>query len=369
MKKQFVIIGIAVILVAVGLSGCNKQTNTQTNNQISNNTEPPTDTKICYYDWITETTDHIGNYYSSLDEYQYEAKPGYIFSIVTFKIFNQAIQSVSTNPWNWEMIVNSVSYSHHTATYDNEIGHTTVDIGKGGYFETKIVFEIPKSTTTGTLVYTGLYGPKMERDDTLITELPPPPDYSSSIEIIDSNYYMYVGFAHFFGVAKNTYTKSVSFIKISFTLYNENNNVIDTEWTYANKLVVKSGDTTTFDLLHEGSFHHYTITVVSASDSFWEPYQDLIIQDHILNEASEYISGSITGNIKNTGTKYLEFVDISAILYDSSGKMIGINTDNVMYLDAGQSETFEIYLFDQDRMPDTTVASYKLEVFDTSLPS
>jgi len=123
---------------------------------------------ICRWDFKVRTTTHIGEYYQYLKEYQYEAREGYTFAIVTIRIVNNASKTVSTNPWNWEMIINGVEYSHHTATYDDEINHITVDVGKGGDITTEVVYEIPADATFYELKYTGLFPPKMVHDDTLL---------------------------------------------------------------------------------------------------------------------------------------------------------------------------------------------------------
>ena len=123
---------------------------------------------VCRWDFKVRTTDHIGNYYQYLKEYQWEAREGYIFAIVTIRIVNNASKTVSTNPWNWRMVINGVEYLHHTATYDDEINQITVDVGKGGDVTTEIVYEIPADATSYELKYTGLFPPKMVRDDTLL---------------------------------------------------------------------------------------------------------------------------------------------------------------------------------------------------------
>lgn len=123
---------------------------------------------VCRWDFKVRTTDHVGEYYQYLNKYQWEAREGYIFAIVTIRIVNNASKTVSTNPWNWEMVINGVEYSHHIATYDDEINHITVDVGKGGDATTEIVYEIPAGATSYKLKYTGLFPPKMVHDDTLL---------------------------------------------------------------------------------------------------------------------------------------------------------------------------------------------------------
>ena len=78
----------------------------------------------------------------------------------------------------------------------------------------------------------------------------------------------------------------------------------------------------------------------------------------------EYGSQTIEGSIKNIGTEYADFPSVTAILYDNNGKIIGVPTGYIsgMGMYSGQSESFEIYLFDFQRVPDTTIAKYNLEI-------
>jgi len=114
----------------------------------------------CKWDYSIEYTDFVG--YSM-------AKNNFDFAIITLRIKNYAERSISTNPWNWELEVDNVTYSHSSETYSDEINCTVAEIGTGGSIITQMVFEVPEDRhTSPKFKYTGLFPPKMVRDDTLL---------------------------------------------------------------------------------------------------------------------------------------------------------------------------------------------------------
>jgi len=123
---------------------------------------------VCRYDFSVSTTTHIGQYYESLDEYQWEASAGNKFAVVTIRIVNDAEKSVSTNAFYWTLTVSGVGYTAHTATWDDSIGYQVVDVGKGADFTTKVVYEVPASASSYFLSYQGYDAPKMAQDSSLL---------------------------------------------------------------------------------------------------------------------------------------------------------------------------------------------------------
>jgi len=114
----------------------------------------------CRWDYSIEYTDFVG--YGM-------AKNNFDFAIVTLRIENYAERSINTNPWNWELEIDNVTYSHSSETYSDEINCTVAEIGTGGSITTQMVFEVPEDRhSSPKLKYTGLFPPKMVRDDTLL---------------------------------------------------------------------------------------------------------------------------------------------------------------------------------------------------------
>lgn len=122
---------------------------------------------VCYYDFEFTTTTHIGDYYSSLGIYQYEASTGYKFAIATVYVENYAYSSVYTSPIYWELYVNNVAYSYDLSTFDDSINSASVTVGNGGSYTFQVVYEIPESAMTASLSYDN-YLPAMIHDGSLI---------------------------------------------------------------------------------------------------------------------------------------------------------------------------------------------------------
>jgi len=122
---------------------------------------PTTSSAACHIDFKVTTTQHIGEYYSSLGVYQNEAGAGMKYAIYEITVVNGADKSLSLNAYFWESVISGVTYQHSVATYDSSIGYQSVDVGKGGTFTTKIVFEVPSSSSLFSLRYTGLDPPRI----------------------------------------------------------------------------------------------------------------------------------------------------------------------------------------------------------------
>jgi hypothetical protein len=112
---------------------------------------------ICSWDWKYTTTSHIGDYY--------KAPSGYSYVIVSLYVKNDADQSVSTNPYYWDLTVDGVKYSPDTATYSDIIKHQTVDVGKGGEVEGQLAYIVKGNASDPTLEYNGYSAPDMQRID------------------------------------------------------------------------------------------------------------------------------------------------------------------------------------------------------------
>ncbi len=365
MKRIQVVLIVLVGMIVANFTGCIEE------NFVG--------TGICYYDWDIDRDYTIGEFYSSLGEYQYEAEYGYVFAIVTLKIYNQADTVVSTDPFFWHLEVNGTQYSYHLATYDDSIGHETVDVSKGEVFETKIVYEIPADAADDDikLVYVDPSAPIMKHDPDLIYDYTGAKiDLSSHLAIIDSNAYSYHGWTYVFGIVKNIGSTNLRFVKVGYTLYN-GSTVIAKDYTYVNRPLLEPGETSSFwTLVKRAPFTSYDVEILDATEV---DYTDWIGPNlHISNvyrKDTHYGVSYINGTIENTGTDDASFVTIYAILYDANGKIIGVadgfptKYGSVMHtLFPGEVGEFTIYLFQGlSYAPDSTVASYELEVGGYSL--
>ena len=79
---------------------------------------------------------NLGHIYLDKNNFK-KAKNNFDFAIVTLRIENYAERSINTNPWNWELEIDNVTYSHSSKTYSDEINCTVAEIGTGGKKETE----------------------------------------------------------------------------------------------------------------------------------------------------------------------------------------------------------------------------------------
>lgn len=139
-----------VLSAFIIISGCTGQTDETVESTsppstvIVSSTESTQSTYVCYWDWKFGTTDSIG----------YDTAPaGYTYAIVTLYLQNDGPKTVSTNPWNWELWANGITYRHDSNTYSEYVNHQTVDVRNGGEIVTQMVFLIQGDVTSASLIY------------------------------------------------------------------------------------------------------------------------------------------------------------------------------------------------------------------------
>jgi type II secretory pathway pseudopilin PulG len=120
--------------------------------------------RACHVSFSVSTATHIGQYYDSLGVYQHQPSAGMKYAIYTITVNNQADRSLSTNAYFWESVISGVSYQNDVATYDSSIGYQNVDVGKGGTFTTKIVYQVPVDSASYSIRYTGYNAPNIVWD-------------------------------------------------------------------------------------------------------------------------------------------------------------------------------------------------------------
>ena len=146
MKKRIIII----ILILVAFSGC-----------VSNAEQTQTD-DIPEVQPTPKHTENIFDYttfectrYNQIGEYNF-APAGKSYAVVDIHINNQGTQTYTTNPWNWQLKVNGVTYNHDTSTYDKSVNMMNVQVGPGGSIDTQIVFLVDGEPVDFELIYNGL---------------------------------------------------------------------------------------------------------------------------------------------------------------------------------------------------------------------
>jgi len=161
-KSWFLVIGFIAIVCAAGVFGehfFRSEGETESSTYITSTQQPLSTTKsasYCFYDFELETISYVGDI---------NARHDYKFCIATIKVINNSDIPIHTNPYNWVLESNGITYNHHYATYSDKINFQSVDINKGGTFTFQIVYEVPESMRYGTIRYIAYISPKMIRKD------------------------------------------------------------------------------------------------------------------------------------------------------------------------------------------------------------
>lgn len=192
------ILMVFMIIMITGLMfGCtdkevneNKLTDTQQSyiDSITANYTPEpkitiSDRDVAKYDFKWGTTNSIS---------YFDAPQGYTYAIVTYRFKNDGYEEFSTSPIYWKFIADGVSYDYNSYSHLDEINCMNVIVGHGGDITTKIVFLVPNTVNSGSLVYESwVYDGDIYIDHSLIidsseipkpdpTPEPTPKEYSSN---------------------------------------------------------------------------------------------------------------------------------------------------------------------------------------------
>ena len=96
-----------------------------------------------YYDWKWYTTDNIGEYN--------KAPASSSYAVGTIYIKNEGDKGITTNPFDWYLIIYWLKYTYDSATHDSSINHLTYDVMKGAETETTIAYLVKGNPASATL--------------------------------------------------------------------------------------------------------------------------------------------------------------------------------------------------------------------------
>jgi hypothetical protein len=157
-----------------------------------------------------------------------------------------------------------------------------------------------------------------------------------------------IGYLHIVGEVLNNTTTRRIYVEISATFYNSSNQVIGTDFTFADVSSLASRTRSPFHLVAQkpASFHHYSY-LVSSSTTTTAPVGNLILTAGI-----PYTDGvgyrHYPGQVKNANTYGVRYVEILLTLYTNRGLVM--NTDftftNPSSISAGGTAPFEVLVGD-----------------------
>jgi hypothetical protein len=154
-------------------------------------------------------------------------------------------------------------------------------------------------------------------EPTPISPTPGPPE----LEILSHQSYTDSGWFHIVGEVQNNSDTAIGFVKIVATLYDDAGNVVGTDFTYTELVVIPAGSRSPFVTgtdEYEGVTQYKLQTQGSPANL---PREDLVILSHSHYEDAGWLH--VRGEVQNTGDTPAEFVKIVITLYDAAGNVIG----------------------------------------------
>jgi hypothetical protein len=178
-----------------------------------------------------------------------------------------------------------------------------------------------------------------------------------------SSFYTSLNTLYIVGEVENTGDVSTEFTKVTATLYDSEDAVIDTTVGYATLDILPPGRKSPFYIMileDDGALDvdHYSLTV-SWSDADEEKESVLeILSSSSDTDALDFLH--VTGEIKNTGSATANEVMVSATFYDSEGTVVGRDWEYAEpeNLSPDQTGTFDVELIYSGQI--AKVASYSL---------
>lgn len=148
-----VFIGLFLLLLIIGMlasddsSDSTADANLGEDHQVETlpESKPKSGTVFDYTTWEYYVTQQVGQYNT--------APAGKEYIIVTIHIDNQGSATYNTNPYNWSLTADGITYDPDAATYDASIDTKTVDVGPGGKIDVQYVYLVDGNPTNLTLNY------------------------------------------------------------------------------------------------------------------------------------------------------------------------------------------------------------------------
>lgn len=145
MKQRFLVFSLLCIIVTLTF-GCAPPSISPPAGPSAPST--PSATKEVVIRYSSTTTEHLGEWFEYMEEWLYEADPGYTYLVVSLDIENKGYDSFSTNSFYFSVIVSHVEYDPATPTWVMDDRLKDVDLLDGGRISGKLAFEVPKEVTS-----------------------------------------------------------------------------------------------------------------------------------------------------------------------------------------------------------------------------
>jgi hypothetical protein len=213
----------------------------------------------------------------------------------------------------------------------------------------------PTATTTSTPTATPTLTPTETPPDT------PPATGTPTADVVllnnHSTFTSTFGSRYIVGEVQNNGSNNAQFVKIIADVFNAQDQLITTDFTYTVRDIVADGEKSCFKVLmnEPAGFDHYQLSV-EASTTTEEP-RPLVITS--VNEGSNQFAYELVGQVRNDGQTPAQFVKIVGTLFDSNGVVIDCDFTyaNSETVAPGTTSSWSLLFLAVDR---TRIALYSL---------
>jgi hypothetical protein len=146
-------------------------------------------------------------------------------------------------------------------------------------------------------------------------------------EVVAVNWYTdAAGCLNFVGVVRNSGTVALEFVMMEVTLLDADGFPVATMDAYTELDVLEPGQKSPFYIFFADEIDawvDYELAVEGSEALTLAPYTNLKVVAHSGSptESAKYV---IEGEVKNTGSETVTFIDVSAALYDAGGALVGV---------------------------------------------
>jgi hypothetical protein len=196
----------------------------------------------------------------------------------------------------------------------------------------------------------------------------PPPAVEGELQIINvSQYVDSGGTLHFVGEVQNNVGVTVEDVSVDVRLFDDEGEMLtDEEWSIPMNLI-PDGDKSPFEVLFLEPPDEWATFEIEPSGEVADfmlkyTYSDLEIVEHA-SDIPDFGDYQITGQVRNTGDKDAQFVQVTITLYGADGSVVSVDYTFLEgdVLESGDTAPFEILIFGTAGPAD----SYRLQVQGT----
>jgi hypothetical protein len=180
-----------------------------------------------------------------------------------------------------------------------------------------------------------------------VAAAPPATPAAAAIKVLSSSSYTdSIGYLHIVGEVKNTTTSKRRFVQVSARLYNANDRVLGSTFSYTLMDILRPGVVTPSHIIKErpSGYHHYRLSTSSSTTSE-TPIRRLDIQRGVAYvDSIDY--KHVPGEVKNNNGFKVRFVQVIATVYNDAGRVInvGFTYTDPHEIPSGAKRGFELLL-------------------------